>query len=212
MVAEVLRLLFVRHGQSEWNALGRWQGQADPPLSDFGRMQARLAARAITADAEREASPVAGIVTSTLVRALETATIISDELQISPLHLEVDLVERDAGEWSGLTRAEIDERFPGYLRNGTRPSGYEPDDVMLTRARRAVDRIIERFSFVDEPATVVVITHGGVIYTLESHLGAPFQRKPNLGARLFVVREGALQISNALSLLDAEATTVPDLL
>jgi broad specificity phosphatase PhoE len=212
MVAQVLRLLFVRHGQSEWNALGRWQGQADPPLSDFGRMQARLAARAIAAATEREAAPVAAIVTSTLVRALETATIISDELQVYPLHLEADLIERDAGEWSGLTRDEIDERFPGYLGNGSRPPGYEPDDVMLARTRRAVDHIIQRFSSLDEPATVVVITHGGVIYTLESHLGAPFERKPNLGARWFVVRDGELEISAATALVDADATTVPDLL
>ncbi len=41
------RLLLVRHGQSEWNAAGRWQGQADPPLTDLGRAQARAAARAI---------------------------------------------------------------------------------------------------------------------------------------------------------------------
>ena len=114
-------MLFVRHGQSEWNALGRWQGQADPPLSDLGRAQARAAATAITAAATRAASPVVGIVSSTLVRALETATIISDEIGESPLHLEADLVERDAGEWSGLTRIEIDERFPWFLNNGSRP-------------------------------------------------------------------------------------------
>ena len=208
----MLRLLFVRHGQSEWNALGRWQGQADPPLSDLGRAQARIAADAIHAEARRTASPITGIVSSTLVRALETATIISDALAVSPLHLESDLVERDAGAWSGLTRTEIDEHFPGYLANGTRPQGYEPDDVMLDRTLRAVDRIIDRFSPVREPATVVVITHGGVIYTLESHLGAPFQRKPNLGARWFLVRDGALQLSTTTALIDAASATIPDLL
>ena len=210
--ASVLRLLFVRHGQSEWNALGRWQGQADPPLSDLGRAQARLAAAAITAASTRVAAPVTGIVTSTLVRALETATIISDALDVAPIHLEPDLVERDAGEWSGLTRTEIDERFPGYLDNGTRPNGYEPDDVMLTRTLRAVDHIIGRFSPVDRPATVVVVTHGGVIYTLEAHLGAPFQRKPNLGARWLVVHDGAVRLDTSIALIDAESATVPDLL
>jgi len=205
-------LLFVRHGQSEWNALGRWQGQADPPLSDLGRAQARSAATAITAAAKRAASPVAGIVTSTLVRAVETATIISDSLDVGPVHLEADLVERDAGEWSGLTRLEIDEHFPGYLQNGHRPPGYEPDDTMLARTLRAVDRIVDRFSPISAPATVVVITHGGVIYTLESHLGAPFQRKPNLGARWFLVRDGTLHLSTTASLLDPESSTVPDLL
>ena len=205
-------MLFVRHGQSEWNALGRWQGQADPPLSDLGRAQARSAATAITAAAKRAASPVAGIVTSTLVRAVETATIISDSLDVGPVHLEADLVERDAGEWSGLTRLEIDEHFPGYLQNGHRPPGYEPDDTMLARTLRAVDRIVDRFSPISAPATVVVITHGGVIYTLESHLGAPFQRKPNLGARWFLVRDGTLHLSATASLLDPESSTVPDLL
>lgn len=208
----MLRLLFVRHGQSEWNALGKWQGQADPPLSDHGRAQARLAAAAITAATSRVASPVAGIVTSTLVRALETATIISDQLGVHPIHLEPDLVERDAGEWSGLTRAEIDARFPGYLDNGKRPEGYEPDDVMLMRTRRAVDRIVERFTPVAEPATIVVVTHGGVIYTLEGHLGAPFQRKPNLGARWIVVRDGEFHLDTSVALIDHEAATIPDLL
>ena len=111
-----------------------------------------------------------------------------------------------------MTRTEIDEHFPGYLANGTRPQGYEPDDVMLDRTLRAVDRIIDRFSPVREPATVVVITHGGVIYTLESHLGAPFQRKPNLGARWFLVRDGALQLSTTTALIDAASATIPDLL
>jgi broad specificity phosphatase PhoE len=208
----VLRLLFVRHGQSEWNALSRWQGQADPPLSDLGRVQARTAADAIDTAAKGAASPVAGIVSSTLVRALETATIISDALGVYPLHLEPDLVERNAGAWSGLTRREIDEQFPGYLANGTRPRGYEPDDVMLDRTLRAVDRIIERFAPIDEPATVVVLTHGGVIYSLESHLGAPFQRKPNLGARWVLVCNGALQLSSTTTLIDAASATTPDLL
>jgi probable phosphoglycerate mutase len=208
----VLRLLFVRHGQSEWNALGRWQGQADPPLSDLGRAQARLAAAAITAATARVAAPVTGIVTSTLIRALETATIVSDVLGVHPIHLEPDLVERDAGEWSGLTRGEIDERFPGYLDNGTRPNSYEPDDAMLVRTLRAVDHIVERFTPVDDPATVVVITHGGVIYTLEGHLGAPFQRKANLGARWVVVRDGTLHLDTSLALIDTESATVPDLL
>jgi probable phosphoglycerate mutase len=208
----VLRLLFVRHGQSEWNALGKWQGQADPPLSDHGRAQARLAAAAITAATSRVASPVTAIVTSTLVRALETATIISDQIGVHPIHLEPDLVERDAGEWSGLTRGEIDEQFPGYLDNGTRPQGYEPDEAMLERTLRAVDQIVERFTPVTEPATVVVVTHGGVIYTLEGHLGAPFQRKPNLGARWIVVRDGTLHLDTSIALIDTESATIPDLL
>ena len=105
----------MRHGQSEWNAIGRWQGQADPPLSDLGRRQAREAARAIGA--------VDAVWASDLRRAAETAAIISADIGVGPVVLDPDLRERDAGEFSGLTRAEIEERFPGYLEDDRRPPG-----------------------------------------------------------------------------------------
>src|SRR3546814_14677380 len=66
------RVLLVRHGQSEWNATGRWQGQADPPLTDLGRAQAHHAARSL--------GVVDAIVASDLQRAADTAPIISGEL------------------------------------------------------------------------------------------------------------------------------------
>src|SRR5687767_11323336 len=95
------RVLLVRHGQSEWNATGRWQGQADPPLTDLGRRQARSAAAALgTVDA---------VFASDLQRASETALIIAGELGVGPVVVDPDLRERDAGEWSGLTRVEIEE-------------------------------------------------------------------------------------------------------
>src|SRR5918996_2805211 len=120
---EVTRVLLVRHGQSEWNADGRWQGQADPPLSDHGRLQAREAARAVGA--------VDAIWASDLQRAAETAAIIADGVGVGPVTVDPDLRERDAGEFSGRTREEIEERFPGYLADGRRPPGWESDDHLL---------------------------------------------------------------------------------
>ncbi|MEY2406219.1 MAG: glucosyl-3-phosphoglycerate phosphatase, partial [Acidimicrobiaceae bacterium] len=84
-----VRILLVRHGQSEWNALGRWQGQADPPLSDLGRLQAHAAAHALGA--------VGAVFASDLVRAAETAAIIAAELGVGPVVIDADLRERDAG-------------------------------------------------------------------------------------------------------------------
>jgi len=72
----VTRLLLVRHGQSEWNALGRWQGQADPTLTDFGRQQAFHAADRVGA--------VDVLVSSPLQRAMETAQIISGRIGGAP--------------------------------------------------------------------------------------------------------------------------------
>src|ERR687893_1474427 len=104
------RLLPVRKGESTWNATGRWQGWADPPLSDLGRAQAEAAAPA--------AAPVDAVVSSDLQRALVTAELMAAVLEIDGVHVEADLRERDVGDFTGLTRAQIEERWPGSLSPG----------------------------------------------------------------------------------------------
>jgi probable phosphoglycerate mutase len=208
-------VLLVRHGQSEWNAAGRWQGQADPALSDLGREQARLAAAALgTVDA---------IVASDLQRASETALIISGLLGVGPVVLEPGLRERDAGEWSGLTRAEIDERYPGWLtpmadrhaafqpkRSPTgdgerRPPGWEADEALLARALDAIARIHELVPDGD----VLAITHGGLIYTVEHHLGGEVHRLANGEGRFVTVDGARLVLGDRILLVDEDAVTRP---
>jgi probable phosphoglycerate mutase len=207
------RVLLVRHGQSEWNALGRWQGQADPPLSDLGRAQAQAAARSIGA--------VDAIFASDLQRAVETAAIISGELGVGPVIIDAELGERDAGEWSGLTRDEIHERYPGYLPNDRhrafapdrdgnprRPPGWEPDDVFLARVLRALTRIHDAVPDGD----VLTVTHGGVLYVLEGHLGDHFQRLANGEGRWVEIDSGAMRLGDRVLLVNDDGTpvTVPD--
>ena len=192
------RLLVVRHGQSEWNATGRWQGRADPPLTDEGRRQSKVAGGALgTFDA---------VVASPLLRAAETATIIAERLGIGPVLTDPDLVERDAGEWQGLTRSQIQEGWPGFLDDGRRPPGYEPGDAMLTRALSVLERISERMGDGD----VLVVSHGGVVYALEEACGEPWRRLPNLGARWFEVSGGDLSAGPRVDLVPDG--TVPNLL
>jgi len=191
------RMLIVRHGQSEWNAEGRWQGQADPPLSDLGRRQARHAADRLGA--------VDVIVASPLVRALHTATTIAETLGVGPVVVEPDLQERDAGGFSGLTRAEIEERFPGYLASGRRPPGYEPDDALLARTLAALDRIEDTY----RGAEILIVSHGGVIYALEAHHGEPFSRIPNLGARWITHHGERTELGERLVLVDDDELSVP---
>ena len=93
-------VLIARHGQSEWNALGRWQGQADPPLSTLGRLQAAHAATRL--------SDIDVIVASDLERASDTARIIADALGVDEVVIDADFRERHAGEWQGLTKDDID--------------------------------------------------------------------------------------------------------
>lgn len=196
------RLLLVRHGQSEWNADGRWQGQADPPLSDLGRLQARAAGATIGA--------VDAIVASPLERAFLTASAISESVGVGPVLVDPDLMERHAGDWQGLTRAQIDEQYPGYLDDKgddrRRPPGWEHDDVLLERVLRAIHRIATDLAGADD---VVAVTHGGVIYAVERHLGADFHRIPNLGARWISVDDtGRLTLGERLLLIDPDEVLV----
>jgi len=181
MTAPPTRALLVRHGQSEWNLVGRWQGQADPPLTSLGHRQAQSAARSLgTVDA---------IWASDLQRAAETAAIISGDLGVGPIVLDPDLRERQAGEWQGLTRAEIDEQYPGYLEPlpddagegwmPQRPPGWESDEDLMVRASRALLRIRREVG----PGEVLIVTHAGLLYLVERTLGADGERLANLDGR-----------------------------
>jgi broad specificity phosphatase PhoE len=207
------RLLLVRHGQSEWNAQGRWQGQADPPLTDVGRAQARTAAQALGA--------VDAIFSSDLRRAVETAAVLSAQLGVGPVITDPGWRERDAGEWSGLTRAEIHERFPGYLPDDRhrafapdgndetrRPPGWESDEHLLARVLEAMQRV----HLVVGEGDGVVVTHGGVIYVLEGHLGQRFSRMANGAGRWFVVDGDDIRLGERVLLVNDDATpvTVPN--
>jgi len=189
------QILMVRHGQSEWNALGRWQGQADPPLSDLGRTQAFVAAEKI--------GTVDVIVSSDLQRAAETAAIISRAIGVGPLVLDAGLRERDAGEWSGLTRDDIERDWPGYLAEQRRPPGFEAHDPFVARIRAALDRVHADYA----GAEVLVVAHGGLVYSLEEEYGTRAGRLPNLGG-LHVVHHGErVVVGERIDLVDHDLLT-----
>lgn len=190
-------MLLIRHGQSVWNAEGRWQGQADPPLSELGRRQA--------AEAARRLGSVDLLVASDLERAVHTAQILSSTLGVGPVVIEPALRETDAGEWSGLTKAEIERAWPGYLAEHRRPPGFEDPAQLLQRVLGALDALHRAYA----GAEIAVVTHGGVIYAVEGHLGAPFARISNLGARAVVHRGDRLVLGDRVELADPDDTTVP---
>lgn len=163
----------MRHGQSTWNEARRWQGQADPPLSELGRAQARRVAERLRAE------PITALYASDLRRALETAQIIGEQLGLEP-RPDPRLRELDLGAWSGLTGEEIAVRFPEQFRawqahEAVRPGGGELFDEMQERAVKAVQEIVAAHP----GETVCIVTHGGVVYALRGHvLGIP--RGPEL--------------------------------
>ncbi|WP_419929797.1 histidine phosphatase family protein [Candidatus Poriferisocius sp.] len=190
-------LLLIRHGQSEWNALRRWQGQADPPLSELGRQQAAAAAARI--------DPVDVVAASTLQRSRVSAEIIAEIMDCDPPIPMPELIERDVREFSGLTREQIEKQFPGFLENGRRPPGWEQDDALLDRVLAGLKRLADLVG----GRTAVVVTHGGVIYSLEDHLGCPPERVTNMSGRWVTVANGQMEAGERVHPLDKVDIQLP---
>jgi broad specificity phosphatase PhoE len=191
----VTDLLVVRHGQSEWKAIGRWQGHADPGLSELGRRQAYVAAASIGA--------VDGIVSSDLLRAAETAAIISQQLGVGPVMVDARLRERDAGQWTGLTRVEIDKGWPGWINDARQPEGFEGVDSVLAR-------VVEAFTAmgVASPGgSLLVVTHGGVIRALARSHGLDDIPIANLAGLTVHVSDSGHDVGQRIALLDGQIVT-----
>ncbi len=99
-------ICFLRHGESVGNAEARWQGQSDFPLTDTGRAQAR----ALAERWKRENQNFDLAIASPLLRAKETAEIVASALNL-PIEFDPLWLERDNGEFSGLTAEEVRQNF-----------------------------------------------------------------------------------------------------
>lgn len=163
--------LFVRHGETEWNAEGRIQGWAPVPLSDRGREQAARVGEAL---AEREGSfaepdgPLAAVggadavdavVSSDLPRTRQTAEPIADAVGVD-VETDSRLRERDFGVYQGLRSADFFERFPelDLLENGSTAAAYTPESGESWLDVR--ERVLAAASDLRErDGTVVAVTH-----------------------------------------------------
>ena len=188
------RLLVARHGQSEWNAVGRWQGQADAPLSDEGMRQA--------ADAGLVLGTFDSVWASDLQRASLTANIIAEIIGIGPVLVDPRLRETDVGPWQGLTHDEVEQGWPGYLADHRRPEGFEPYDDAAERMMAAFRDIARA----NPGGEVLVVSHGGAIRAVRRLLGASDGRIPNLGASWFTVRGDNVIAGDSVLLINAEPT------
>jgi len=139
------RLILIRHGQTEWNAAGRWQGQADPPLNAIGRAQAERAA------GELAAQHIDALISSDLRRARETADVLAARLGLR-VQLEPRLREINLGDWQGLYTDEIDRRWPREKQQwhaaplSVRPPHGETIDELAARVLAAVDDLARQYA------------------------------------------------------------------
>ena len=183
-------LLLVRHAESAWNAAGRWQGWADPPLSSAGEAQARAAAGELTA------LGLEAVASSDLQRARRTAELLAHQLALGPVHVDAGLRERDVGDFTGLTRDEIEDRWPGILaewRQGRverAPNGEGRE--FIERILAALDRLAATFT----GRRLLVVAHGGVIRTLHRHLGGEPGPPHHLGGLWLHLAEGCWRVGD----------------
>jgi broad specificity phosphatase PhoE len=150
-----------RHGETDWNRQGRWQGHTDIALNDQGRLQAHALGQAVIARG------LGRISSSDLARARETAEIVAGLLGVPTVSADARLRERGFGLFEGLTREECETRFPEewarYKADGGSPPGGEPRDHVMERMRAGI------LALAEEPGAEtasLAVSHGGAIRLL----------------------------------------------
>ncbi len=168
------RVVLWRHGETDHNAAGRWQGHLDSALTPTGWNQARFAVPALA-----RFDPQI-VVASDLRRALDTATVFTEATGV-PLRIDKRLRETNLGLWQGLNFAEVEAQWPGGTATwqqdaSTAPPEGETRIEVAARAGELVNELDEEFS-----DTAMLATHGGLITGLVgSLLGLPVQSWPQL--------------------------------
>jgi len=143
-----MKIYLIRHGETDWNVIGKLQGREDIPLNENGKMQAKICAQSL------KNANCHAIITSPLQRAKQTAEIIANELSIETIYEEIGLVERDFGKASGLMPNERIVKFPDGKYDD-----MESWEDMRDRMMLALRKITEDFSGND----VIIVSHGSAI-------------------------------------------------
>lgn len=164
MVNKMTKVILVRHGQTEWNILGKYQGHSDIDLSALGLEQANLLTQRFANQ------KIDAIYASDLKRAIKTAEGIANTHQLS-LHIIPELREISFGDWEGLDYNTINSKWPGemecFFNNADSvviPNGETFCEVEQ-RSCNVVQKIIEHHP----DQTIVIVSHGGTIRTLLAH-------------------------------------------
>jgi len=164
----MIEILFVRHGQTDANSAGYWQGWTDPPLNLTGQAQAESIARRLAAEQEE----IKALYTSPLRRALQTARAIGNRLDLAMQTLD-QLKEIHFGKLEGVTLEEMENRFPELYAQWQDKTdmtfqwpGGERRATLFVRAAEACELIRARHG----GDKVIVVTHGGTIRACLAHL------------------------------------------
>ena len=179
------KIVLVRHGETDWNRENRFQGHADTELNEAGREQARMLALELAGETFRAAY------SSPLLRAHETASILAASLDLEVESAD-ELMEVDVGSWSGLTRTDIEARFPdGFNRWLEYGHGWDDGESYEELGERVISGLL-RIAARHPDGNVLAVTHGGPIRSaLAAAEGVPFdeaRRSIHVVANCAVVR------------------------
>ncbi len=187
----ITTVYLIRHGETDWNLTGRWQGHADVPLNAVGLRQARLLGQRLAQEQVR----FDAIYSSDLTRAYQTAWELGAAVRVA-VQLVPNLREIDLGVWSGHTSAELQARFPEEFAlvaagQDIPRGGGETIRAMRHRVVEAVEALVAQH----RGETLGIVTHGGCIRALLSHAvrldGEEFRHFPHIGnTSISVVRVG----------------------
>jgi alpha-ribazole phosphatase len=178
-------LVLVRHGQTDWNIEGRYQGQSDVPLNETGLAQAQMLAQTLTGE------HFDAIYSSDLVRAQQTAAALGKALNL-PVHTDRRLREINQGEWEGKIFTDIKARFNDQIAArekdplGIRPPGGESIGEVAERVAAAAQDIARAHP----NGRVLVVSHGLSIATL-------------------IARARGISLSEVYSLIPKNVSTTP---
>ena len=181
-----VKLFLIRHGQTESNAQGRYQGSLDTELTDTGFAQARAAKKYLSGIL------LSGIYSSPMKRTVETAKIISEDTGLE-IKIRHNLKELNFGKWEGLKFEEINasyrKDYQDWLSDPYKnpPTGGESFSGLISRAAEEIDKIVAENP---DGSSVAVVTHGGVILALIVN----WLKIPSECWRSLIQRQGAINV------------------
>lgn len=185
-----MRLIVVRHGETAWNAERRYQGHLPIPLNQRGREQALCAGQRLAK------LTIDHLYASDIARAWETATIIGEQLGLTPEPL-IDLREINDGDWAGHTPEELHDLFPDHMQliKLNPDSTQRLNGESYAELQQRMAKAFEHFAANHRGQTVVAVSHGGAIRALVCHLlAAPLRHFGRLwldnGAFVEIVAHG----------------------
>ncbi|BEU88017.1 alpha-ribazole phosphatase [Selenomonas sp. TAMA-11512] len=188
-------IFLVRHGQTEWNKTGRFQGQSDVPLSEVGREQAILAAKYFPAERLDK------VYASDLSRAADTGRAIADRLG-APIELTKKLREMYFGQWEGLSYDEIVRGWPdaGPAFFDAPDTLIPPDGETFQMVQDRATPFLEEIVRVHTGESIAIVAHGAIIRTIVAYvLGMPMRyvwrtRQGNTGISRITYSEGVYTV------------------